>query len=208
MTALPNPIPVDDDTLDAVAAGAFYSPHSVLGAHVGDGGITIRAVAHLADAVEVVTPQRSFPAVHERGGVWVAVVPGDQVPAYRLRVTYGQDTNTVDDPYHYLPTLGETDTYPLPACRPENLWPARGPPVRHFDPATARPDGRAVPARAPEPPAPRGRGPRRGWAAAWPGQVPTRCWSWASPPSGWWAVTWFGAYVGPAPSEGRAQADA
>ena len=43
MTALPNPIPVDDDTLDAVAAGAFYSPHSVLGAHVRDVGLEIRA---------------------------------------------------------------------------------------------------------------------------------------------------------------------
>ena len=149
MTALPNPIPVDDDTLDAVAAGAFYSPHSVLGAHVGDGGITIRAVAHLADAVEVVPPQGSFPAAHERGGVWVAVVPGDQVPDYRLRVTYGQDTNTVDDPYHYLPTLGEMDTYLISEGRHENLWKVLGAHVRHFDGDMGGSDGVAFAVWAP-----------------------------------------------------------
>ena len=32
-------------------------------------------------------------------GVWVAVVPGDVIPDYRLNVTYGEETTRVDDPY-------------------------------------------------------------------------------------------------------------
>ena len=69
------PIPVNDDILDAVASGSYYSPHSVLGAHLSDTGVTIRTVARLADAVEIVTPTGTYAATHERGGVWVVAVP-------------------------------------------------------------------------------------------------------------------------------------
>ncbi|MFC2620910.1 MAG: 1,4-alpha-glucan branching enzyme, partial [Pauljensenia sp.] len=86
------PIPVNDDTLDAVASGSYYSPHAVLGAHLGDTGVTIRTVAHLADAVDIITPTGAYAATHERGGVWVTVVPGKEIPPYRVSVTYGEDT--------------------------------------------------------------------------------------------------------------------
>ena len=66
------PIPVNDDILDAVASGSYYSPHSVLGAHLSDTGVTIRVIARLADAVDVVTPSGAYAATHERGGIWVA----------------------------------------------------------------------------------------------------------------------------------------
>ena len=56
------PIPVNDDILDAVASGSYYSPHSVLGAHLGDEGVTIRVVAHLADAVDIITPTGAYAA--------------------------------------------------------------------------------------------------------------------------------------------------
>ena len=70
------PIPVNDDILDAVASGSYYSPHSVLGAHLSDAGVTIRVIARLADAVDVVTPSGAYAATHERGGIWVAALPG------------------------------------------------------------------------------------------------------------------------------------
>ncbi len=83
------PIPVNDDILDAVASGSYYSPHSVLGAHLGDDGVTIRVVAHLADAVDIITPTGAYAATHERGGIWVAALPGKEITAYRVSVTYG-----------------------------------------------------------------------------------------------------------------------
>ena len=116
------PIPVNDDILDAVASGSYYSPHSVLGAHLSDTGVTIRVIARLADAVDVVTPSGAYAATHERGGIWVAALPGKEMPPYRVSVTYGEDTTLRDDPYRYLPTLGEMDTYLISEGRHENLW--------------------------------------------------------------------------------------
>ena len=114
------PIPVNDDILDAVASGSYYSPHSVLGAHLGDDGVTIRVVAHLADAVDIITPTGAYAATHERGGIWVAALPGKEITAYRVSITYGEDTIVRDDPYRYLPTLGEMDTYLISEGRHED----------------------------------------------------------------------------------------
>jgi 1,4-alpha-glucan branching enzyme len=100
------PIPVDPGVLDAVGNGTHYMPHAVLGAHLGENSVTIRTVHHLADAVDIVTAAASYPASHERAGVWVAVLPLSEIPDYRVRVTYGDQITLVDDPYHYLPTLG------------------------------------------------------------------------------------------------------
>ena len=126
------PIPVNDDILDAVASGSYYSPHSVLGAHLGDDGVTIRVVAHLADAVDIITPTGAYAASHERGGIWVVALPDKEIPAYRVSVTYGDDTIVRDDPYRYLPTLGEMDTYLISEGRHENLWNVLGAHVKTY----------------------------------------------------------------------------
>ena len=126
------PIPEDPGTLDAVAQGRYYNPHAVLGAHVGDGSVTIRTVHHLADKVEIVTADGVTPAEHEHGGVWVAVLPGDTVPDYRVRVTYGDNTTDQDDPYRFLPTLGEMDTYLIQEGRHEELWTVLGSHIKHY----------------------------------------------------------------------------
>ena len=79
------PISVDPQILADVAQARYHDPHSVLGAHVGDGSITIRTVKHLADEVQIVTPGGSYDAVHEQDGVWVATVPGQEVPSSQDR---------------------------------------------------------------------------------------------------------------------------
>ncbi|MCI1640987.1 MAG: 1,4-alpha-glucan branching protein GlgB [Actinomyces sp.] len=126
------PIPVDPAVLDAVAQGSYYAPHSVLGAHLGDGSVTVRTVHHLADSVEVVTPDLTVAATHERGGVWVAVLPLGDIPDYRLRVTYGDQATLLDDPYRFLPTLGEMDTYLISEGRHEQLWTVLGAHVKRY----------------------------------------------------------------------------
>ena len=126
------PVQVDPWVLADVAYARYYNPHEVLGAHVGEDGVTIRTVRHLADAVAVVTTEGTFPAEHEQDGVWVAVVPGDSVPDYRVKVTYGEETTTVDDPYRYLPTLGDMDTYLISEGRHEGLWEVLGAHLKHY----------------------------------------------------------------------------
>ena len=69
--------------------------------------------------------------VHD-GGVFEAIVDG-QVPDYRLEVSYGQESHTVDDPYRWLPTLGEIDLHLIGEGRHENLWEVLGAHVRSYE---------------------------------------------------------------------------
>ncbi|OKL46447.1 1,4-alpha-glucan branching enzyme [Boudabousia liubingyangii] len=127
-----NVVPVPQETLATVAAGAYYDPHSVLGAHPYAGGLTIRTVKKLAERVEVVTKQGRYPAEHEYEGIWVAHIPGSEVIDYRLEVTYGDTTRTTDDPYRFLPTVGEMDRYLINEGRHEELWKVLGSHRRTF----------------------------------------------------------------------------
>ncbi len=134
--AASSPVPVASDTLAAVAHGAWYDPHGVLGPHVGEHSgapsVTIRTVRPLADSVVVVTPEGRTPATHEQDGVWFAVLPGDEVPDYRLEVTYGGDTTLHDDPYRFLPTVQELDRHLIREGRHEKLWTVLGATVRTY----------------------------------------------------------------------------
>ena len=46
---------------------------------------------------------------------------------------YGKSTFTVDDPYRWLPTLGEIDLHLMGEGRHENLWHVLGAHVRNYD---------------------------------------------------------------------------
>ena len=131
-TVAPAPVPVDDDILARVAAGLYHDPHAVLGAHVGAGGVTVRALRPLADRVVVVTADGQTEATHERDGIWVAVLDRPDLPSYRLQVTYGDQTTVSDDPYRFLPTIGEFDQHLLREGRHEQLWTVLGANVHRY----------------------------------------------------------------------------
>ncbi|MCU1510918.1 MAG: 1,4-alpha-glucan branching enzyme, partial [Arthrobacter sp.] len=162
------PLPVDADTLARVAAGEHHAPHSVLGAHFDDHGhVTIRSVKHMAEAVSVVTAAGTVPMHHEAGGVWVAVLdplePG-HVPDYRLEVTYeGEGPLTVDDPYRYLPTVGEVDLHLIGEGRHERLWDVLGAHVQHYKSSVGDIDGVSFAVWAPNAQAVRVKGDFNGW---------------------------------------------
>ena len=124
--------PVDPAELDAVVQGVHADPHRVLGAHPSDGAVTVRVLRPLADAVVVVTPEGEYEATHEHGGIWVAVLPLGSVPDYRLHVTYGEITTESDDPYRFLPTLGDMDLHLIAEGRHEELWTVLGANLRTF----------------------------------------------------------------------------
>ena len=131
-TARPTPRPVATAELDAVASGLHQDPHRVLGPHLDAGVVTIRLLRPLADEVVVVTPDGEVPAAHEHGGVWAATLPGEQVPDYRVRVRYGDHTDLQDDPYRFLPTLGDVDLHLISEGRHEELWTVLGANVRTY----------------------------------------------------------------------------
>ena len=108
-------------------------PHSILGAHpAGPGTTIIRTLRPEASAVSVVIGGQRTPLEQlHPGGIFggpVGVDPTD----YRLEVTYG-DSHLVDDPYRWLPTLGELDLYLIGEGRHEQLWEVLGAHVRSYD---------------------------------------------------------------------------
>jgi 1,4-alpha-glucan branching enzyme len=131
--------PVATEELDLLVRGEHGSPHSILGPHPHDGGVTVRVFRPLAASVTVRHGDGTgFPLEHEHEGIWVGVVPGapdnNSVPDYRLEVTYdGAPTLTADDPYRFLPTLGEMDLHLINEGRHEQLWEVLGARVHHYD---------------------------------------------------------------------------
>ncbi len=95
--------------------------------------VTLRALAPFADAVVALTEGGGRTELsHEAEGVWVGVLPGDDVTDYRLEVTRGSETSVVDDPYRYLPTISEFDLHLISEGRHEELWGVLGAHVRRW----------------------------------------------------------------------------
>jgi 1,4-alpha-glucan branching enzyme len=147
------PDPVSHAEIDQLVAGTHHDPHSVLGAHPGPDGVTIRALRPLAATVAVVLPDGSRAAMaHVHQGVFSVTLPGTEVLDYQLAVAYpaadGAATahppalpetvlpETVlpesigDDPYRHLPTLGQLDLHLIAEGRHEELWRVLGSHVR------------------------------------------------------------------------------
>ena len=165
-----NPVPVDRNTLSAVAHGSYFQPHAVLGAHLDDHGhVTVRSLQPLADSVTVITAATRVSMQHEQEGIWVATLPAERaghVPDYRLEVVYdGGAPLLVDDPYHYLPTLGEIDLHLIGEGRHETLWTALGSHVRHYNSTLGEVTGTSFAVWAPNAQAVRVKGDFNGWNA-------------------------------------------
>jgi 1,4-alpha-glucan branching enzyme len=122
------------DVLEAVVGGAYHDPHTVLGAHPIGGQLVIRTLRPDAAAVAIVIGDDRTPAqqVHP-SGIWQAVLPGAAVRDYRVAVTYGDVTYVADDPYRFLPTLGDVDLHLIGEGRHERLWHVLGAHVRRFE---------------------------------------------------------------------------
>jgi len=118
--------------LQRLIDGLHHDPHHVLGPHVTDRGVEIRVIRPLARSVAVVTPDDRIELEHEYGGIWLGVLPGTEVPDYRLEVDYAGHVTRMDDPYRFLPTLGEVDLHLIGEGRHERLWDVLGAHVRTF----------------------------------------------------------------------------
>ncbi|HET6748513.1 MAG TPA: alpha-amylase family glycosyl hydrolase, partial [Actinomycetes bacterium] len=120
------------DDLERLVRGEYHDPHRLLGAHLEDGQVVVRAFRPAATAVVAlvgaegaggrVKLDQAHPA-----GLFEGVLDGaTDPPAYRLEVTYDAGTFTIDDPYRFLPTIGELDQHLLGEGRHERLWQALG----------------------------------------------------------------------------------
>ncbi len=134
MTTKSSVLPLDTSVLDLVVNGRHGNPHSVLGAHVHQGAVTVRAFRPLAESVAVVAGATKVPLEHEHEGIWAGVLDVPQVPDYRLEVSYaGGPPTLTDDAYRYLPTLGEVDLHLINEGRHERLWDVLGAHVHTYE---------------------------------------------------------------------------
>ena len=132
---IPQALPVDPAEIERVVGGAHHDPHSVLGPHPYDGGVTLRVLRPLAsDVVALLDDGSRHELSHEREGVFVGVLPFAEVRDYRLEVTYpDHEPVTADDPYRFLPTLGEVDIHLIGEGRHEQLWTVLGAHLHEYD---------------------------------------------------------------------------
>ncbi len=121
------------EELDRLVGGAHHDPHGLLGMHLVDGGVVVRALRPGAEAVVALIDGQRIVLTHLRDGVWEARLPGGTVTDYRLEITYGGEVHPDDDPYRYLPTLGQVDLHLIGEGRHEQLWQVLGSHVRRYD---------------------------------------------------------------------------
>jgi 1,4-alpha-glucan branching enzyme len=118
-----------------LAAGEHHDPHAMLGAHLVAGGVVVRAFHPDATAVELLPAGAAPVRMTEIGdGLWAAPLDVSSLPAYRLRFRFadGNDWER-DDPYRFLPTLGELDLHLIGEGSHERLWEVLGAHPRTVD---------------------------------------------------------------------------
>jgi 1,4-alpha-glucan branching enzyme len=121
------------DEVDRLLGGAHHDPHAVLGAHPHPGGTVIRALRIGAKTVSVLVGDKRFELDPVEGGLFAGLVP-EPPSDYRYEIDYG-DGNVViaDDPYRWLPTVGELDLHLIGEGRHERLWEVLGAHPHSYD---------------------------------------------------------------------------
>ncbi|WP_217422932.1 1,4-alpha-glucan branching enzyme [Streptomyces sp. 8P21H-1] len=119
---------MDGADRERLLSGAHHDPHALLGAHPVPDGVVVRALRPFAESVAVALPDGLRMVLDsEGGGLFSGVLPLDPVPEYTLLVRYeGGVELEVEDPYRFLPALGELDLHLVREGRHEELWRALG----------------------------------------------------------------------------------
>ena len=130
--ALPDLPDLHPDHIAALVGGSHPQPHATLGQHPVDGGWVIRVVRPLASAVTAIRADRSrVPLAHVAQGLWQGFAP-DPGQAYVIETEYDNAPSwTSDDPYRFVPSVGEVDLYLWGEGRHEQIWQVLG---SHFRP--------------------------------------------------------------------------
>src|SRR5687767_5254012 len=115
----------DAAALERLLFGRHHDPHSVLGAHQAPGGVVVRVMHHAADKAEVVLAGGE---THEMrslgGGLFAVLIEEAELPLrYRVRLRFSDGTVWErDDPYRFLPAIGEMDLHLFNEGTHRRLW--------------------------------------------------------------------------------------
>jgi 1,4-alpha-glucan branching enzyme len=126
------PPPVADADRARLVANVHAGPHGVLGAHratvQGVDGVVVRAYHPDAERAEVVSEAGPGSMQPQGDGLFAAFLPGATLPlAYRLRFQFADGASWErDDPYRFLPTVGEVDLHLFNEGTHRRLWETLG----------------------------------------------------------------------------------
>ncbi|HKN97047.1 MAG TPA: 1,4-alpha-glucan branching protein GlgB, partial [Pseudonocardiaceae bacterium] len=95
-------------------------------------GFAARALLPGAKAVTLCAGGEKYPMEPVIDALFAVAVP-EHPGDYRLEVEYDGHTATADDPYRWLPTVGELDLHLIGEGRHERLWEALGAHVRSYE---------------------------------------------------------------------------
>jgi 1,4-alpha-glucan branching enzyme len=125
---------VTEEELAAIAGGRHPEPHSILGQHARGSGWVIRARRPLAASVTAIRANGTrIPLRHVSSGIWQGTARGRGQP-YVLETTYESGPDWIaDDPYRFVPSIGEVDLYLFGEGRHEKLWDALGAHARQHE---------------------------------------------------------------------------
>jgi 1,4-alpha-glucan branching enzyme len=122
--------------LARLLSGRHPNPHAVLGAHPVEGGTVVRALHPDAVRADVLVDGETRPMASAGApGVFAAFLPGRSLPLrYRLRFHFaGGASWEQEDPYRFLPSLGDIDVYLISEGTHRNLWQVLGAHPRQLD---------------------------------------------------------------------------
>ncbi|MET8472392.1 1,4-alpha-glucan branching enzyme [Streptomyces sp. NPDC006422] len=117
---------LDAGTRTALLRGTHHDPHAALGAHQAPQGTLVRCLLPYALEVAVLAGDTAWELRDTGDGLFEGVLPESGFPGYRLQVTTADGVTEVDDPYRFLPALGELDLHLIGEGRHEELWTALG----------------------------------------------------------------------------------
>lgn len=111
--------------LERVRDGGHFDPHSILGAHLCDDLLTVRALRPDAQSVSLIMGSKRQVMTQEIPGIWVTTIAQDalsEVPHYQFDAMYESGAVVSTDGYRFVPTVDEIDLHLICEGRHEKLW--------------------------------------------------------------------------------------
>jgi len=125
---------VDQSELNHLVALKHADPHHILGPHLSEDGVIIRAFRPEAESVELVVGKKRpqpMAKTHAAGLFEILLRDLTLVPSYRFKVHEpGGQVVMLRDPYSFSPTLGELDLHLFGEGRHEAIYEKLGAHVR------------------------------------------------------------------------------
>ncbi|HEY5999204.1 MAG TPA: 1,4-alpha-glucan branching protein GlgB [bacterium] len=138
--AAADPLCPADRDLRRLLAGRHHDPHRILGVHRAPGtpgDWIVRCFHPGAATAEVLVegrPPLAMARVHEAGLFAARLAGGETPPVYRLRLGFPDGGSLErDDPYRFLPTVGELDLHLIGEGSHRRLWEVLGAHPRVLD---------------------------------------------------------------------------